>query len=46
MADFEYNRYKPMRLKLVKIPDFPYQVDPENCYIDIGLKGTNEDGLV
>ena len=47
MADFFYNEYKPIRLYLEQCEaNQNYPLDPEETYIDIGLKGTNEDGLV
>lgn len=47
MGDFEYGAYKYRTLKLNKVEandiiDF----DPEETYLEIGLKGTRQDGLV
>lgn len=41
MADFNYGEYKPVKLYLKKCPENDYvDVDPEQTYLDIGLKGT------
>ena len=41
MADFNYGEYKPVKLYLKKCADNDYvDVDPEQTYLDIGLKGT------
>lgn len=47
MADFTYNEYKYRTLYLTKcdennVLDF----DPSETYLEIGLKGTRQDGLV
>ena len=47
MAEFTYKEYKTMRLYLIQSEgNEDYPVNPEESYIDIGLRGTNEDGLV
>lgn len=47
MADFFYGEYKPLRLFLKQCDvNTKYEIDPKETYIDIGLKGSNEDGLV
>jgi hypothetical protein len=47
MAEFSYKEYKLMRLYLIQSEgNEDYPVNPEEAYIDIGLRGTNEDGLV
>jgi len=47
MADFSYGAYKNHRLFLQPSEgNTDYDFDPENTYLDIGLKGTKADGLV
>ena len=47
MADFSYGAYKNHRLFLQPSEgNVDYEFDPENTYLDIGLKGTKADGLV
>jgi len=47
MADFFYGEYKPVRVMLKQSEaNTKYPIDPKGTYIDIGLKGSNEDGLV
>jgi hypothetical protein len=47
MSDFLYDEYKPLRLFLKQCEgNTQYPIDTQNTYIDIGLKGKNEDGLV
>jgi hypothetical protein len=47
MADFSYGAYKNHRLFLQPCEgNVDYEFDPENTYLDIGLKGTKADGLV
>ena len=46
MSDFGHGEYKPMRLYLQQCEgNIDYPIDSDT-YIDIGLKGSNEDGLV
>lgn len=41
MADFSYGEYKPVQLFLKKCKENTYcDVDPEETFLDIGLKGT------
>lgn len=47
MADFEYGKYKSLRLQLTQSEgNDTYNFDPSETYLDIGLKGTKADGLV
>lgn len=47
MADFEYGKYKSLRLQLTQCEgNDEYNFDPSETYLDIGLKGTKADGLV
>jgi len=47
MADFEYGKYKSIRLQLTQSEgNDTYNFDPTETYLDIGLKGTKADGLV
>jgi len=47
MSDFFYGEYKPLRLYLKQSEaNTSYPIDMKETYIDIGLKGSNEDGLV
>lgn len=47
MTDFNYGEYKYRVLQLVKCPSNDVlDFDPEDTYLEIGLKGTKQDGLV
>ena len=47
MSDFFYGEYKPLRLFLKRCEaNTKFDIDSKEAYIDIGLKGSNEDGLV
>lgn len=47
MADFSYGQYKTHRLYLQPMDgNTDYDFDPNETYLDIGLKGTKADGLV
>lgn len=47
MADFKFNEYKILRLYLNQCPqNTDIEIDPENTYLDIGLKGTMAKGLI
>ena len=47
MTDFEYGSYKYRTLQLKMHADNNVlEFDPEQTYIEIGLKGTKQDGLV
>ena len=47
MADFSYGQYKTHRLYLQPCEgNTEYDFDPNETYLDIGLKGTKADGLV
>ena len=47
MADFKFNEYKILRLYLNKcLQNTEYEIDGDNTYLDIGLKGTMAKGLM
>lgn len=47
MSDFFYGEYKPVTLHLKQCEgNHLHYVDPNETFIEIGLKGSNEDGLV
>lgn len=47
MADFIYGEYKYRTLNLVKCEENTViDINPEETWIEIGLKGTKQDGLV
>lgn len=47
MTDFDYGHYKYRTLYLNKVPENDVlDFDPETTYLEIGLKGTKQDGLV
>ena len=47
MADFTYGEYKYRKLLLVQSPEnTAINFDAETTHLEIGLKGTRQDGLV